>query len=55
MTTTAIVVLVASLVIVWGGLVLSILNLRRAPQELDDEPEPGDAPSSGDDGAPTRH
>ena len=33
MTTTAIVVLVLSLVVVWGGLVLSILNLRRAPQD----------------------
>lgn len=55
MTTTAIVVLVASLVIVWGGLVLSILNLRRAPQEVDDEPEPGDTSTPDDGNAPPRH
>lgn len=54
MTATAIVVLVASLVLVWGGLVLSILNLRRAPQDLDDEPEPGEGPTPSDSSTPQR-
>lgn len=44
MTTTAIVVLVLSLVVVWGGLVLSILNLRRAPQDSTD-PDIPDEPA----------
>ena len=48
MTTTAIVVLVLALLVVWGGLVLSIVNLRRAPVEPDDEPgTDGDLPAAG--------
>ncbi|ACZ20102.1 hypothetical protein Sked_01300 [Sanguibacter keddieii DSM 10542] len=47
MTTTAIVVLVLSLVVVWGGLVLSILNLRRAPQDSTDPDVPADTDDPG--------
>lgn len=51
MTTTAIVVLVLALTVVWGGLVLAILNLRRAPADPgDDEPGEPDRPVA-DDGA----
>ena len=47
MSTTAIVVLVLALTVVWGGLVLAILNLRRAPVDLDDEQGP-DEPLTGE-------
>lgn len=54
MTTTAIVVLVLALTVVWGGLVLAILNLRRAPAEPDDdEPEQPERPLAGDGAGPT--
>lgn len=47
MTPTAITFLVVAIVIVWGGLVLSILNLRRAGAEgaPDSEDDPADGPT----------
>jgi hypothetical protein len=51
MTPTAIVVLVLALTVVWGGLALAILNLRRAPVDPDDEPET-DQPIAGDGSGP---
>ena len=36
MNTSAIVVMVISMLFVWGGLVLSILHLMKNPEELDD-------------------
>ena len=36
MNTSAIVLMVISMLFVWGGLVLSILHLMKNPEELDD-------------------
>ena len=36
MNTSAIVMMVISMLFVWGGLVLSILHLMKNPDELDD-------------------
>ena len=36
MNTSAIVMMVISMLCVWGGLVLSILHLMKNPEELDD-------------------
>jgi hypothetical protein len=36
MNTSAIVMMVISMVFLWGGLALSILHLSRHPEELDD-------------------
>ena len=39
MNTSAIVMMVISMLFVWGGLVLSILHLMKNPEELDDDLE----------------
>jgi hypothetical protein len=39
MTTPAIVMLVISILVIWGGLVLAILSLRRADRRHAVEPE----------------
>ncbi len=36
MNTSAIIMMVLSMLFVWGGLVLSILHLMKNPEELDD-------------------
>lgn len=36
MSTTAIVMMLVAIVLVWGGLVLSIINIRRSPEEVDE-------------------
>lgn len=36
MSTTAIVMMVIAMVLVWGGLLLSIINIRRSPEEVDE-------------------
>lgn len=36
MSTTAIVMMIVAIVLVWGGLVLSIVNIRRSPEEVDE-------------------
>ena len=36
MNTSAIIMMVISMLFVWGGLVLSILHLMKNPDELDD-------------------
>ena len=36
MNTSAIVMMVISMLFVWGGLVLSILHLMKNPEEIDD-------------------
>ncbi|AZB99879.1 putative methionine/alanine importer small subunit [Acinetobacter sp. BEC1-S18-ESBL-01] len=36
MNTSAIVMMVISMVFLWGGLVLSIIHLSKHPEELDD-------------------
>ncbi|MBD2764258.1 methionine/alanine import family NSS transporter small subunit [Kocuria sp. cx-455] len=36
MSTTAIVMLIVAIVLVWGGLLLSIVNIRRSPEEVDE-------------------
>ena len=36
MNTSAIVMMIISMVFLWGGLALSILHLMKHPQELDD-------------------
>jgi hypothetical protein len=36
MNTSAIVMMMISMLFVWGGLVLSILHLMKNPEELDD-------------------
>lgn len=36
MNTSAIVMMVISMVFLWGGLILSIMHLSRHPEELDD-------------------
>ena len=36
MKTSAIVMMIISMVILWGGLILSILHLMKNPEELDD-------------------
>lgn len=39
MSTAAIVMLIVAIVLVWGGLALSLWNLKRHPEETD-PPEP---------------
>lgn len=39
MNVSAIVMLVVALVILWGGLTLAIINLRRHPEEPDAAPD----------------
>ena len=36
MNTSAIVIMIISMVFLWGGLALSILHLMKNPEELDD-------------------
>lgn len=36
MNTSAIIMMVISMVFLWGGLILSIVHLSRHPEELDD-------------------
>lgn len=36
MSTSAIVMLIVSIALVWGGLVLAILRLRKHPEEAED-------------------
>lgn len=36
MNTSAIVMMIISMVFLWGGLILSILHLMRHPEEVDD-------------------
>ena len=36
MSTTAIVMMIVAIVLVWGGLLLSIVNIRRSPEEVDE-------------------
>ena len=42
MTGTAITFLLLSVLLVWGGLVLSIIRLRREGEELESAPDDGD-------------
>lgn len=37
MNTSAIVIMIISILFLWGGLVLSMLHLMRHPEQLDDE------------------
>ena len=39
MNTSAIVMMIISMVFLWGGLILSILHLMKHPEELDGVPE----------------
>lgn len=39
MSTGAVVMMVVSMVIVWGGLIAAILKLRGHPEEMPPEPE----------------
>jgi hypothetical protein len=48
MTTTAVVVLVVSVLVVWGGLALSIVNLLRSPADVGPEGPAPDEPAAGD-------
>lgn len=41
MSTTAVVMMIIALLAVWGGLGLALLNLRRHPEAIEDEPNPG--------------
>lgn len=36
MSTTAIVMMIVAIVLVWGGLILAIINIRRSPEEIDE-------------------
>ena len=36
MNTSAIIMMIISMVFLWGGLILSIVNLSRHPEEIDD-------------------
>ncbi len=56
MSTTAIVMMVVAIVLVWGGLVLSIINIRRSPEEVDElDPDyPGQAGEFGNHNEPDR-
>ncbi|WP_156721933.1 methionine/alanine import family NSS transporter small subunit [Streptomyces apocyni] len=47
MSTSAIVMMVVSLVIVWGGLIAAILKLRAHPDEPEEPPVVRDAPNGG--------
>lgn len=40
MSTTAIVMMIVSMITVWGGLVAAIVNLARHPEAAESEPEP---------------
>lgn len=40
MSATAIVMMIISMITVWGGLVAAIVNLARHPEAADSEPEP---------------
>ncbi|GAA2109826.1 methionine/alanine import family NSS transporter small subunit [Kocuria atrinae] len=57
MSTTAIVMMIVAMVLVWGGLLLSIANIRRSPEEVDeldpDYPEqPDQSGQTGQSGQP---
>ncbi|MCH4244416.1 methionine/alanine import family NSS transporter small subunit [Acinetobacter gerneri] len=39
MNTSAIIMMIISMVFLWGGLILSIIHLMRHPEELDDVTE----------------
>ena len=46
MSTIAVVMMIVAMVLVWGGLVLAIINIRRSPEELDElDPEEQENPS----------
>jgi hypothetical protein len=40
MSATAIVMMIISMITVWGGLIAAIVNLARHPESADSEPEP---------------
>lgn len=46
MSASAIVMLIISVVVVWGGLVGALLLLRRFPEVPDDEPDGSAGPSA---------
>lgn len=44
MSTSAVVMMVVAMVMVWGGLLLALVNIKRSPEEVDevDTPAPGE-------------
>ena len=44
MSTSAIVMMIIAMVMVWGGLGLALINIKRSPEEVDelDSPAPGE-------------
>ncbi|MCT1602330.1 methionine/alanine import family NSS transporter small subunit [Kocuria sp. p3-SID1433] len=36
MSTTAVIMMIVAIVMVWGGLIASLLHLRNSPEEQDD-------------------
>lgn len=44
MSTSAVVMMVVAMVMVWGGLGLALINIKRSPEEVDelDSPAPGE-------------
>ncbi|RLY94350.1 putative methionine/alanine importer small subunit [Kocuria tytonicola] len=64
MSTSAVVMMIVAMVMVWGGLLLALINIKRSPEEVDelDTPAPGeqdrvpdeDAVRTGEPAAPGR-
>lgn len=48
MSTSAVVMMIVAMVMVWGGLVLALVNIKRSPEEADelDSPAPGEQPGT---------
>lgn len=52
MSAAAVIMMLVAIVLVWGGLVLALVNIRRSPEEADElDPEPGPEPMADPAGA----
>lgn len=45
MSGTAIVMMIVAMVLVWGGLLLALINIKRSPEEVDELDDPADDPT----------
>ncbi|RKQ36992.1 methionine/alanine import family NSS transporter small subunit [Kocuria tytonis] len=48
MSSTAVIMMVVAMVMVWGGLLLALVNIKRSPEEVDELDTPSDAEHAAD-------
>ena len=53
MSGTAIVMMIVAIVLVWGGLLLALVNIKRSPEEVDELDDPADGTSQAADTSAT--